>query len=102
MFALPRGCFDALLDLLAALGIAVTSKIAVFQVRRSHLPSLVPRDPIPWRAVLLERAEGQGVTGIIGGEGISWSIGQSADLVYDFTCKLLIFFIYYTICEVLV
>lgn len=29
---------------------------------------------VPWRPVL-ERAKGQSVTGIVGGEGISWSIG---------------------------
>jgi Protein of unknown function (DUF3363) len=30
---------------------------------------------VPWRPVL-ERAKGQSVTGVVGGEGISWSIGQ--------------------------
>ncbi|WP_108519149.1 relaxase/mobilization nuclease RlxS [Bradyrhizobium algeriense] len=30
---------------------------------------------VPWRPVL-ERAKGQAVTGVVGGEGISWSIGQ--------------------------
>jgi hypothetical protein len=29
---------------------------------------------VPWRPVL-ERAKGQGVTGVVGGEGISWSVG---------------------------
>jgi len=29
---------------------------------------------VPWRPVL-ERAKGQSVTGVVGGEGISWSIG---------------------------
>lgn len=34
---------------------------------------------VPWRPVL-ERAKGQSVTGILGGEGISWSIGQKRGL----------------------
>jgi Protein of unknown function (DUF3363) len=34
---------------------------------------------VPWRRVL-ERAKGQNVTGIVGGEGISWSIGQKRGL----------------------
>jgi type IV secretory pathway VirD2 relaxase len=34
---------------------------------------------VPWRPVL-ERAKGQSVTGIVGGEGISWSIGQKRGL----------------------
>lgn len=29
---------------------------------------------VPWRPVL-DRAKGQAVTGVVGGEGISWSIG---------------------------
>jgi hypothetical protein len=29
---------------------------------------------VPWRPVL-ERAKGQSVTGVVGGEGIFWSIG---------------------------
>jgi hypothetical protein len=29
---------------------------------------------VPWRPVL-ERARGQSVTGVVGGEGISWSVG---------------------------
>ena len=29
---------------------------------------------VPWRPVL-ERAKGQAVTGVVGGEGISWSVG---------------------------
>ena len=38
-------------------------------IERAHAFSLVP-----WRPVL-ERARGQSVTGVVGGEGISWSIG---------------------------
>jgi hypothetical protein len=38
-------------------------------IERSHEFALVP-----WRPVL-ERARGQVVTGSVGGEGISWSIG---------------------------
>jgi hypothetical protein len=38
-------------------------------IERAHDFSLVP-----WRAVL-ERARGQSVTGVVGGEEISWSIG---------------------------
>jgi hypothetical protein len=38
-------------------------------IERAHDFSLVP-----WRAVL-ERAKGQSVIGVVGGEGISWSIG---------------------------
>ena len=38
-------------------------------IERSHDFALVP-----WRPVL-ERARGQMVTGSVGGEGISWSIG---------------------------
>jgi len=38
-------------------------------IERAHDFSLVP-----WRPVL-ERAKGQSVTGVVGGEGISWSIG---------------------------
>jgi hypothetical protein len=34
---------------------------------------------VPWRRVL-ERAKGQAVTGVVGGEGISWSIGQKRGL----------------------
>lgn len=34
---------------------------------------------VPWRPVL-ERAKGQAVTGVVGGEGISWSIGQKRGL----------------------
>jgi transposase len=34
---------------------------------------------VPWRPVL-ERATGQSVSGIVGGEGISWSIGQKRGL----------------------
>jgi type IV secretory pathway VirD2 relaxase len=34
---------------------------------------------VPWRPVL-ERAKGQRVVGIVGGEGISWSIGQKRGL----------------------
>jgi len=34
---------------------------------------------VPWRPVL-ERAKGQGVTGIVGGEGISWSVGIKRDM----------------------
>ncbi|WP_245322689.1 DUF3363 domain-containing protein, partial [Bradyrhizobium valentinum] len=29
---------------------------------------------VPWRPVL-ERAKGQAVTGVAGGEGISWAVG---------------------------
>jgi Protein of unknown function (DUF3363) len=43
-------------------------------IERAHDFSLVP-----WRPVL-ERAKGQGVTGIVGGEKISWSIGQKRGL----------------------
>jgi type IV secretory pathway VirD2 relaxase len=43
-------------------------------IERAHDFSLVP-----WRPVL-ERAKGQSVTGIVGGEGISWSIGQKRGL----------------------
>jgi hypothetical protein len=43
-------------------------------IERAHDFSLVP-----WRPVL-ERAKGQSVTGIVGGEGISWSIGQKHGL----------------------
>ena len=38
-------------------------------IERAHEFSLVP-----WRPVL-ERAKGQSVSGVVGGEGISWSIG---------------------------
>jgi hypothetical protein len=38
-------------------------------IERAHDFSLVP-----WRPVL-ERAKGQSVTGVVGGEGITWSIG---------------------------
>jgi type IV secretory pathway VirD2 relaxase len=38
-------------------------------IERAHDFSLVP-----WRPVL-ERAKGQSVTGVVGGEGVSWSIG---------------------------
>ena len=38
-------------------------------IERAHEFSLVP-----WRPVL-ERAKGQSVTGAVGGEGISWSVG---------------------------
>jgi hypothetical protein len=38
-------------------------------IERAHEFSLVP-----WRPVL-ERAMGQTVTGVVGGEGVSWSIG---------------------------
>jgi type IV secretory pathway VirD2 relaxase len=34
---------------------------------------------VPWRPVL-ERAKGQAVTGVVGGEGISWSVGQKRGL----------------------
>jgi hypothetical protein len=34
---------------------------------------------VPWRPVL-DRAKGQAVTGVVGGEGISWSIGQKRGL----------------------
>ena len=34
---------------------------------------------VPWRPVL-ERAKGQAVTGVVGGEGISWSVGLKARL----------------------
>ncbi|MEH2609622.1 relaxase/mobilization nuclease RlxS [Bradyrhizobium sp. AZCC 1693] len=34
---------------------------------------------VPWRPVL-ERAKGQAVTGVVGGEGISWSVGQKRAL----------------------
>jgi hypothetical protein len=34
---------------------------------------------VPWRPVL-ERAKGQSVTGLVGGDGISWSIGQRRGL----------------------
>lgn len=34
---------------------------------------------VPWRPVL-ERAKGQAVAGIVGGEGISWSVGQKRGL----------------------
>jgi hypothetical protein len=34
---------------------------------------------VPWRPVL-ERAMGQAVTGVVGGEGISWSVGQKRGL----------------------
>jgi hypothetical protein len=34
---------------------------------------------VPWRPVL-ERAKGQSVSGIVGGEGISWSIGKRRGL----------------------
>jgi Protein of unknown function (DUF3363) len=34
---------------------------------------------VPWRPVL-ERAKGQAVAGVVGGEGISWSIGQQRGL----------------------
>lgn len=34
---------------------------------------------VPWRPVL-ERAKGQSVTGVVGGEGISWSIGLTRGL----------------------
>ena len=34
---------------------------------------------VPWRPVL-ERAKGQAVIGVVGGEGISWSIGQKRGL----------------------
>lgn len=34
---------------------------------------------VPWRPVL-ERAKGQAVTGVVGGEGISWSIGVKRGL----------------------
>jgi hypothetical protein len=43
-------------------------------IERAHDFALVP-----WRPVL-ERAKGQNVTGIVGGEGISWSIGQKRGL----------------------
>jgi type IV secretory pathway VirD2 relaxase len=43
-------------------------------IERAHDFSLAP-----WRPVL-ERAKGQSVTGIVGGEGISWSIGQKRGL----------------------
>jgi hypothetical protein len=43
-------------------------------IERSHDFVLVP-----WRPVL-ERARGQMVTGSVGGEGISWSIGQKRGL----------------------
>ena len=43
-------------------------------IERAHDFTLVP-----WRPVL-ERAKGQSVTGIVGGEGISWSIGQKRSL----------------------
>ena len=43
-------------------------------IERAHDFSLVP-----WRPVL-ERAKGQSVTGIVSGEGISWSIGQKRGL----------------------
>jgi type IV secretory pathway VirD2 relaxase len=43
-------------------------------IERAHDFSLVP-----WRPVL-ERAKGQAVTGVVGGEGISWSIGQKRGL----------------------
>jgi Protein of unknown function (DUF3363) len=34
---------------------------------------------VPWRPAL-ERAKGQAITGVVGGEGISWSIGQKRGL----------------------
>jgi type IV secretory pathway VirD2 relaxase len=43
-------------------------------IERAHDFSLVP-----WRPVL-ERAKGQAVIGVVGGEGISWSIGQKRGL----------------------
>ncbi|HEX2656081.1 MAG TPA: relaxase/mobilization nuclease RlxS [Xanthobacteraceae bacterium] len=43
-------------------------------IERAHDFSLVP-----WRPVL-ERAKGQSVTGLVGGDGISWSIGQRRGL----------------------
>jgi hypothetical protein len=43
-------------------------------IERAHDFSLVP-----WRPVL-ERAKGESVSGVEGGEGISWSIGQKRGL----------------------
>jgi hypothetical protein len=34
---------------------------------------------VPWRPVL-ERAKGQVVTGVVGGDGISWAVGQRRGL----------------------
>lgn len=34
---------------------------------------------VPWRPVL-ERAKGQAVTGVVGGAGISWSVGTKRGL----------------------
>jgi hypothetical protein len=43
-------------------------------IERAHEFSLVP-----WRPVL-DRAKGQSVSGVVGGEGISWFIGQKRGL----------------------